>query len=206
MNITPKKILDHFKESDPIMHRLASSQELKHYLTTKPQTNHLSSLCEIIVGQQLSTKAADTIWRRFSSLFDPNALDTRTLLAIPVETMRSHGLSTSKANFVHHLAQAIEAGQLKLSELDQLSDDQIHHQLTSIKGIGPWTAQMFLMFHLGRPDVFSAGDLGIKRAVQTHYQLPLISPAILETLALRWSPYRTIACRVLWSSIDNPTK
>jgi DNA-3-methyladenine glycosylase II len=106
--------------------------------------------------------------------------------------------------YLRDLAEHVEDGELDLEALPELPDEQVFEQLTAIKGLGPWTVDMFLMFHLGRPDILPVGDLGIRRAVQVGYGLDeLPKPKELEEIAERWRPYRTLACLYLWTSLDN---
>jgi DNA-3-methyladenine glycosylase II len=162
------------------------------------------ALARAIVGQQLSTKAARSIWERLVDILGGGLPTPAQLLATDPETVRSAGLSRSKVNFLRDLAERIEDGRLDLGRLADLPDEDIVATLTEIKGVGPWTAEMFLMFHLGRPDVISTGDLGIRRAVQIEYGLDdLPGPNDLERIAEPWRPHRTLACLYLWRSLDN---
>jgi DNA-3-methyladenine glycosylase II len=162
------------------------------------------ALARAIVGQQLSTKAARSIWERLVDILGGGLPTPAQLLATDPETVRSAGLSRSKVNFLRDLAERIEDGRLDLGRLADLPDEDIVATLTEIKGVGPWTAEMFLMFHLGRPDVISVGDLGIRRAVQIEYGLDdLPGPNDLERIAEPWRPHRTLACLYLWRSLDN---
>jgi DNA-3-methyladenine glycosylase II len=162
------------------------------------------ALLRSIVGQQLSTKAAATIYRRMLDLFDGHAPTPTQLLAVDPDKIRAAGLSRPKINYLRDLADHVEKGELELENLDELPDEQVIEQLTAVKGIGEWSAHMFLMFHLGRPDILPVGDQGIRRAVQVQYGLRKIpDPKRLEKIARPWRPYRTLACLYLWSSLDN---
>jgi DNA-3-methyladenine glycosylase II len=162
------------------------------------------ALLRSIVGQQLSTKAARTIYGRMLELFDGHAPTPKQLLAADPDAIRAAGLSRPKINYLRDLARHVEDGTLELDRLDELSDEKIIEELTAVKGIGEWSAHMFLMFHLGRPDVLPAGDQGIRNAVKTQYRLRKLPDAKrLEKLAKPWRPYRTLACLYLWSSLDN---
>jgi DNA-3-methyladenine glycosylase II len=129
----------------------------------------------------------------------------RELLDDDPEALRAAaGLSRAKVAFLRSLAEHVLSGELELDRLEQLGDDEILAELTAVKGIGAWSAHMFLIFQLGRPDVLAVGDLGVRRAVQRAYDLAeLPSAADLERLAEPWRPYRSVACRVLWRSLDN---
>jgi DNA-3-methyladenine glycosylase II len=162
------------------------------------------ALARAIVGQQLSTKAARSIWDRLVEILGGTFPQPDELLAVDAERVRSAGLSRSKVSFLRDLAERASDGRLDLAGLAELPDEDVVATLTEIKGVGPWTAEMFLIFHLGRPDVISTGDLGIRRAVQIAYGLDdLPGPTDLERIAEPWRPHRTLACLYLWRSLDN---
>jgi DNA-3-methyladenine glycosylase II len=162
------------------------------------------ALLRSIVGQQLSTKAAATIYGRMLELFGGHAPTPKQLLEADPDTIRAAGLSRPKIAYLRDLAQHVEEGTLELERLPDLPDEEVSAQLTAIKGLGQWTADMFLMFHLGRPDVLPVGDQGIRRAVMVEYRLRKLPDAKrLEKLAKPWRPHRTLACLYLWSSLDN---
>ena len=162
------------------------------------------ALLRSIVGQQLSVKAARSIYNRLVDLFGGSTPSPRELLAVDAETLRGAGLSRPKVSYIRSLAQHIEDGELHLDSLPEMSDEEVIAELTAVKGLGVWTAHMFLMFHLSRPDVLPVGDLGIRRAVERLYGLEgLPDTETLERLAERWRPYRTLACLYLWQSLDN---
>ena len=162
------------------------------------------ALIRAIVGQQLSTKAARTIWGRVLDLFDGKTPAPDEVTAVDPERLREAGLSWSKVSYVRDLAEHVSDGELELERLLELPDEDVIEELTAIKGIGRWTAEMFLIFHLGRPDVVSTGDLGIRRAAQLAYGLDeMPAPTELEQMAEKWRPHRTLACLYLWRSLDN---
>jgi DNA-3-methyladenine glycosylase II len=166
--------------------------------------NPYEALARAIVGQQLSTKAARSIWERLVDTLGGTFPRPAEFLAADAERVRSAGLSRSKVSFLRDLAERAGDGRLDLGRLAELSDEDVIATLTEIKGVGPWTAEMFLIFHLGRPDVISTGDLGIRRAVQIAYGLDeLPGPTDLERIAEPWHPHRTLACLYLWRSLDN---
>ena len=162
------------------------------------------ALLRSIVGQQLSTKAARTIYERLTDLFGGDTPTPRQLLDADPEAIRAAGLSRPKVAYLRDLAERVEDGDLELDRLAELPDEEIAAQLTAVKGLGQWTVDMFLIFHLGRPDVLPVGDLGIRRAVQIAYGLEeLPAPAQLERIAEPWRPWRSLACLYLWRSLDN---
>jgi DNA-3-methyladenine glycosylase II len=162
------------------------------------------ALLRAIVGQQLSVKAARTIYDRLCALYGDRAPTPEELLATDPEQLRTVGLSRAKATYLRDLAQHVEDGELDLDALPDLPDEQVTAMLTAVKGLGQWTADMFLMFHLRRPDVLPVGDLAIRRAAQLAYGLDgLPGPAQLTEIAERWRPHRTLACLYLWASLDN---
>jgi DNA-3-methyladenine glycosylase II len=166
--------------------------------------DHYGALVRSIVSQQLSTKAARAIYGRLTDRFGGRTpTPVEVLEDDPEELRAAAGLSHAKVGFLRSLAERVIDGSLELERLDELPDDQVIAELTAVKGLGVWSAHMFLMFHLGRPDVVAVGDLGIRRAVMIRYGLPALpAPAELEQIAERWRPYRTLACRYLWRSLD----
>ena len=193
------------READPVMARLIDEhaalvrRELK-----EPPGDAYGALLRSIVGQQLSTKAAASIYRRLIDIFGGHAPTPKQLLAADPEEIRAAGLSRPKVAYLRDLAQHVEDGALELERLPDLPDEEVSAQLTAIKGLGQWTADMFLMFHLRRADVLPVGDQGIRRAVQVQYRMRKLPDAKrLERVARPWRPYRTLACLYLWSSLDN---
>jgi len=167
--------------------------------------DHYGALVRAIVGQQLSTKAARTIYGRLTERFGGRTPTPQQILDDDPEELRAAaGLSRAKAGYLRSLAEHVIAGELELERLDELPDEQVTAELVAVKGLGVWTAHMFLMLHLQRPDVLPVGDLGIRRAVERAYGLPdLPDPAQLTEIAEPWRPHRTLACRYLWRSLDN---
>ncbi len=162
------------------------------------------ALARAIVGQQLSTKAAASIWNKLLDQFGGKAPTPEQLLKRRADQLRKAGLSRSKVEFLKDLAKRVKDGRLDLKRLADLADEDVIAALIEVKGIGRWTAEMFLIFHLGRPDVTSAGDLGIRRAVQIAYGLEdLPGPEDFERISEEWRPHRTLASLYLWRSLDN---
>lgn len=160
------------------------------------------SLVRTIVGQQLSTKAARSIYGRLTALFDGRAPSPRELVSTDEELLRASGLSGPKVRYLRDLAHRVLSGELDLGALQDLPDEEVIDQITAVKGLGRWSADMFLMFHLGREDVLPVGDLGVRRAAERAYDLPEIPDGgTLEDLARPWSPHRTLASFYLWESL-----
>ncbi len=157
-----------------------------------------------IVGQQLSTRAARAIYARLTDRFGGRTPTPAEVLEDdPDELRQAAGLSHAKVRYLRSLAEHVLNGSLELEKLDQLPDDEVIAELTAVRGIGTWSAHMFLMFHLQRPDVLAVGDLGIRRAVMLRYGLEeLPDPETIERIAEPWRPNRTLACRYLWRSLE----
>ena len=206
MTLASRKAVAALREGDPVMARLIDGHEdvVRRDLRRERPGDAYGALLRSIVGQQLSTKAARSIYNRLTELFGGHAPTPQQLLAAEAEEIRAAGLSNAKVAYLRDLARHVEEGTLELERLPDLPDEEVSAQLTSIKGIGQWTADMFLMFHLSRPDILPVGDLGIRRAVQIEYRMrKLPDPKRLEKTARPWRPYRTLACLYLWSSLDN---
>jgi DNA-3-methyladenine glycosylase II len=162
------------------------------------------ALLRSIVGQQLSTKAARTIYERVAALYGGNTPTPQQIIDTDPEALRAAGLSRAKAAYLRSLAEHIVDGELPVDHLAELSDEDVYEVLIAVKGLGRWTVDMFLMFHLGRPDILPVGDLGIRRAIQIQYGLDeLPHAAEMERIAEGWRPHRTLACLYLWESLDN---
>ncbi|MDP8948339.1 MAG: DNA-3-methyladenine glycosylase, partial [Actinomycetota bacterium] len=161
------------------------------------------SLVRTIVGQQLSTKAARTIYARLVGLFGDNPPTPAELLGAEEAALRAAGLSRQKVGYLRDLAARVESGELDLDTLHQLPDEEVSARITAVKGLGQWSADMFLIFHLERPDVLPVGDLGIRRAAEKVYGLAGLPDADdLRALAEPWRPWRTLASLYLWESLD----
>ena len=169
-----------------------------------PKPDAYGALLRTIVGQQLSTKAARTIHERVLGLFGGRTPTPEELLAVAEEDLRGAGLSRRKATYIRDLAAHVQDGELELDRLDELSDEEVIEEIVAVRGLGRWSAEMFLMFHLERPDVFSGGDLGLRRAIQVAYGLEeMPTPDEADERAERWRPHRTLAAVYLWESLAN---
>jgi DNA-3-methyladenine glycosylase II len=166
--------------------------------------DHYGALVRAIVGQQLSVLAARAIYGRLTARFEGRPPTPPEILADdPDELRAAAGLSRAKVGFLRSLAEHVISGELELDRLDDLRDEEVIAELVAVKGLGTWSAHMFLMFHLERPDVLAVGDLGIRRAIERAYGLDALpSAAQIEELAEPWRPYRTLACRYLWRSLQ----
>lgn len=172
-------------------------------LADRQRKDHLSALVGAIVSQQLSTKAAATIFGRVVALFPENAITNAAAIAVLDDAaLRGVGLSRQKVSYLRDLCARIGDRRLQLDELDMLPDEEVIVRLTSVKGFGRWTAEMFLMFRLHRPDVLPVGDLGIVNAVQKLYRLRKRPDAKrLVKMGDAWRPYRSVACWYLWQTL-----
>jgi DNA-3-methyladenine glycosylase II len=188
---------------DPVMRDL-----IRRYgacgLADAQHTDPYKALVHAIMSQQLSSKAAATIARRFDELFGGRFPTPEQVLAMPEDRLRSVGLSGMKVSFIRDLARRVADGSLPLHALDAMSDDEVIAALTEVKGIGRWTAEMFLMFRLHRPDVLPVDDLGIVNAIKRAYRLRK-TPTRERMIRIgeSWRPYRSVACWYLWASLDN---
>jgi len=162
------------------------------------------ALLRAIVGQQLSTKAARTIYGRILELFDGSTPTPEQLLEAEEADLRAAGLSGRKVEYVRDLAGHVLSGELELDRLAELSDEEVVEEIVAVRGLGVWTAEMFLLFHLERPDVLSGGDLGIRKAVQIEYELDeMPAPARVLEIGEPWRPHRSLASLYLWESLAN---
>jgi DNA-3-methyladenine glycosylase II len=167
--------------------------------------DHYGALVRSITGQQLSVLAARAIYGRLTARFHGRPPTPAEILADEPEELRAAaGLSRAKVSYLRSLAEHVISGELELERLDTLSDEGVIAELVAVKGLGVWTAHMFLMFHLERPDVLPVGDLGIRRAIERAYGLDGLPDApTIERIAEPWRPQRTLACRYLWRSLKN---
>lgn len=208
-NLSLDAALSHLSASDPVMARLVQG---RGPLQLTPTTEYFFTLVDAIASQQLSSKAAATIVSRIRALLPegkPPAPDA--VLALPDESLREAGLSWKKVSYVKDLAQRVHSGELDLSRIAQMDDEEIIKALVAVKGIGRWTAEMFLIFSLARPDVLAVDDYGIQVAMKRLYNLddlptPRYAHARMREIAEPWRPYRSYASLYLWRSLDNSPK
>lgn len=190
--MTPKswrEAQEYLSDKDPILDKIISEYEGEG-LTLRPNAFH--TLARAIVGQQISVKAADSVWAKYQNLTGAHPKKT---LETPHDDLRSCGLSGRKAEYIKNIAE------FHINHDGNWSDDdeEVIKLLSEIKGVGRWTAEMFLIFHLGRLDVFPIADLGVVKAIETHYEVP--REAMVE-FSRKWQPYRTVAVWYLWRSLD----
>jgi DNA-3-methyladenine glycosylase II len=200
--------LAHLRAADPVLgalidRLLPTVPPLARRRKRRPD-DYYAGLVRTICGQQLSTRAADAIWARVVGYFDGEPPTPQAILAADPEALRAAGgLSRAKTAYLRSLAEHVLSGELELDRLETLDDDTVMAELTAVKGLGDWSAHMFLMFQLGRPDVLAPGDLGIRKGIQVVYELPeMPKPAEVTARAEPWRPYRTTACHYLWGAID----
>ena len=200
MNI--EKGLKHLKKKDEKMGRLITKFEKPEF---KKDNNYFEALVRAIVYQQLSGKAAATIYARFKDLFIENKFPSPSIVMEKShEELRSVGLSNQKASYIHNIANAFYTGKVP-KNINTIDDNEVIECLTTIKGVGPWTAEMFLMFTLNRPDVFPVTDLGIQKGFQLFFHLDkLPRPDLMIKNAEPWRPYRTLASQYLWRLVEGP--
>ena len=198
-----QKAVTALRKSDPEMIPLFDAFKIEEL---SPETNCFKSLTRAIIYQQLSGKAAKTISDRFIALYKGKEYPSpNDVLKTDHELLRSVGLSNAKAHYIKNISQAFLDGSVDHENLGSLSDDKIMEQLVAIKGVGPWTAQMFLMFTLNRPDIFPSGDLGVQKGFQQYFKLKeLPAPKTMEKRAKKWKPYRTVASIFFWKVVDGP--
>src|SRR5579864_1845836 len=197
-----RKAINHLKKSDPVMRGIIERVGPCRMEFGPPEFH---SLAEAIVYQQLNGKAALTIFKRFAALAG-EPLTPEGVLKLTDEQMRSVGLSKQKSAYLKDLAAKTKEGLLDFSKLSELPDEEVIKHLTQVKGIGVWTAQMFLMFTLKRENVLPTGDYGVQAAIKKHYRKrKLPKPHVMEKIAKCWEPYRSVACWYLWRSLDIKT-
>jgi len=199
MKLTMKKAVTHLRKSDPVMAAIIERVGVCR-MTYREAT--FEALARAIVFQQLSTKAASTIFRRFSEAAG-GAITPESINNLSVGEMRRAGLSKQKISYIRDLAGHAFSGSLDLRRTESMSDEEVIVMLTSIKGIGLWTAHMFLIFALRRPNILATGDLGIQTAIKKAYRKrKMPTPKDIEKIAKSWHPYCSVACWYLWRSLE----
>lgn len=191
--------IKYLEKKDPILGKVIRKVEAPKW---NFNSNYFLALIELIVSQQLSIKAADTIFGRLKALAPSSELTAQDILKLDSESMRNAGLSWSKVSYVKNVAEYSMKNNSVYKKFISMTDDEIVAELTKIKGVGTWTVEMFLIFTMGRPDVFSLGDLGLRKAIERLYGFK--NEQITEQInqiSNKWKPYRSIAARYLWKSL-----
>jgi DNA-3-methyladenine glycosylase II len=197
-----RKAINHLKKCDPVLRGIIERVGPFRMAYGEPQ---FASLAEAIVYQQLNGKAAETIFKRFAALAG-EPLTPEGILKLSDAQFRGVGLSKQKSAYLKDLAQKTAAGVLDFSKLPELPDEEVIEHLTQVKGIGVWTAHMFLIFSLRRLNVLPTGDYGVQMALKRHYRKrKLPKPKDMEKIARAWEPYRSVACWYMWRSLDIKT-
>lgn len=200
-----EKIKEHFRRVDPTIFSLLAKMEFDLLEPTSPPEGYFLKLCRGIISQQLANKAAAAIVNRFTTAFAQGGITPECVLERSEEELRAVGMSYAKARYMKDLAAKTLAGEIRFEAFPGLSDEAVILELTKVKGIGRWTAEMFLIFTLGREDIFSFGDLGLKRAFTMLYgKHHAGTRKAMERVITPWSPYRSYASLALWESVDSP--
>ena len=198
-----KRIKSHFQKVDPVIYKVIVNMELEILPQPKRSTGYFKKLCREIIAQQLASKAAHAIIGRFYNLFKREHITPDKILAFSEQELRNVGMSWAKARYTRDLAQKVKDKEVRLNNLHNLDDELVIEELIKVKGIGNWTAEMFLIFTLGREDVFSHGDLGLRKAIQKLYGFKdKPNKKQINQIVNKWSPYKSYGCLALWRSVD----
>lgn len=206
MNISAdiaEEAAEYLSKHDPVLAPVIAKYGLTNM---RPHNNYYQELVDSIISQQLSVKAAAAIEQRFRYIFGGEFPTPEQILTVSLDDLRAIGFSYAKGKYVQDLAQHVIDGKLKFDHLDDLSNDEVVAELTAVKGVGEWTAHMFLMFCMGRSDILPVGDLGIRNGIRQLYGLKHApSPEEIRKIAKKnhWHPYESIACWYIWRSLDN---
>jgi len=199
-------IKNHFKSVDPVIHRAMQNIDFDEWFNPrekrKTKLGYFSALCREIIGQQLAGKAAQAIIDRFINLFEGKRVTPEKVLAFEDGVLREVGMSWAKVKYLKDLSQKTIRDEVELEKLYELPDEAVVYELTKVKGIGPWTAEMLLIFSLGREDVFSFGDLGLRRGIEYLYEIKSPTEAKIKKIVDVWTPYKTYGSIALWHSLD----
>ena len=197
----------HFLKNDKKVHDILATMDLDVLKPELDSNQYFLKLTRAIVGQQLSVKVADVIIKRFEALFKGEKITPQGILQLEDQAMRDIGMSWAKVKYVKDLALKTAEKQIAFDKLPQMDDESVIAELIKVKGIGRWTGEMFLMFTLGREDLFSFGDLGLRRAIEKIYELEKDAHIDeIKPFVEKWKPYRTYAALALWHSLDNKPK
>lgn len=194
------KALRHLKK-DSVLRKIIEEHKIEEL---DDKVNLFEDLIESIINQQLSGKAATTIFNRFKLLFKAKTFPSpKEIMKISDKRIRDCGISYSKIRYIKGICRAIINGDLNVQKIKELTDEEVINELIKLKGVGRWTAEMILIFSLRRPDVFSIGDLGLRTAVSIHYKIDRKNVKKIEEISKNWSPFRSYAARLLWRSLNN---
>lgn len=200
MSMLPTKVRNHLEKADPKIYSLV---QITSDIDLHPTKKYFQDLCESIVCQQLSGKAAASIWRKFELLVGKKNIQPEYIAKLDDAFLRTTGISWAKARYTKSVARAFLDGTVTPRKFSSMTEEELITQLVKIKGVGKWTAEMFLMFSLGREDVFSAGDLGLRKGVQKLYGMKILpSEQTMKRVSKKWSPYRTYGALLLWRSLE----
>jgi DNA-3-methyladenine glycosylase II len=192
------KATNELSARDPVLKKLIAQHKT---ITVGSRGDAFQTLARAIVGQQISVKAAQSVWDRFAAAHD--AVAPSVIAASSVETLRSCGLSGQKSGYILDLATRFHDGRLQSANWTQLDDEALVAELIQVKGIGRWTAEMFMIFNLLRPDIFPLADLGLQKALMLHYNRGRkLTPARMQRIGAAWAPWRSVATWYLWRSLD----
>lgn len=194
-----RKAISHLRK-DSLMENLIKEYEIDEW--GKYGSSLFVDIIDAIISQQLSSKASHSISKRLKDFFNNKTINPSDILKESSEKLRACGLSLAKVSYIQGLAKAVNERKLDLEKLTELSDEQVKTELTRIRGIGRWTAEMILLFSFQRPDIFSLGDLGLRTAVSKLYKIDRNNLKKIEEISLAWSPYRSFASRYLWRSLS----
>jgi DNA-3-methyladenine glycosylase II len=204
MNLEIKKVLQHFDKKDKKISKILENVNFAEWFKTKPHTEQelFLSLCRIIVGQQLSGKAANAIFNKFSNVFTKTEVTPQKVLKKTDQELRDTGLSWAKVRYIKDLAQSFVEKRIKFTQLEQLTDEEVITELVKVKGIGRWSAEMYLMFTLHRLDVFAFDDLGLSKGLEKLYKITKTDRTKAEKIIKKWAPYKTYGAIALWTSLE----
>ncbi len=196
------KFLSHFRKHDPLLYKYIKDLNYEDWFNNPEEKDYFRALCHSIIGQQLSGKAADAIYSKFLKLFE-NIPSPENIIKIEEQALRDAGLSWAKVRSIKDLAQKVYDQTVILVGLEAFEDEKIIEELIKVKGIGRWTAEMFLIFTLNRENIFSFGDLGLKKGFQKIYQISEPNPEQIKEVIEKWHPYKTYGSIALWESLNN---
>jgi len=202
-----RRVLGHFRRRDPVLHGVFAGMPWEMLGPTEKPSGYFNRLCREIISQQLGSGAARAIVARFRALFPRGRATPGSVLALSEKELRAVGMSWAKARSLRDLAVRVEAREIDFQKFAAADDEQVIVELIKVKGIGRWTAEMFLIFTLGREDVFSFGDFALRKSLKSLYGPHRTrTQKNMERIVGRWSPYRSYACLALWHRMDNKKK